>query len=283
MESTGPRQALRALTPELTEAGVGAVINAWINECGGALLLEIERELQEQAKGLAIQTDPESHHATSRIFQEAGMTELEHLMWRETRMRTACQVEYISMVTTMNSTFVADGDEMTAGVRPYKVPSVTRKQLEAAVAKEYVKNKAKYVQTKEPHAEEKTTTEEAESDAGQTGDETTASRALTHGDLEDEELEAKQVVERQLVIKMSSSNDEDQEEEKVKLLGNLRQAAYRVLKDKEQGRLDPPVRVSKTGNGYWWNIAIAIKGPGGREGGNKYKFIRQGAPEQESL
>lgn len=278
MESTGPGQALSTTTPKLSETEVDAVMQAWVNECGGALLQEIDWELQQQAKGLIIQTNPELLNETSRIFQEAEMTELEHLAWRETRMRTACLVEYIKIFTTMNPSILAEDDELTIS-RPFQIPSITRKQLEAAVAKEYIRHRGEFAQAEVPHTEEKAKTEGTECSAGPTSSKPTTAPALTYEDLEDDELEAEQIVERYLHIKMSRSSEHDKYEQKETLLKNLSQAAHRASKKEESGRLDPPIRVSKTINGAWFNIAIVKKGPGGRKGRNKYKLIRQDVPE----
>jgi hypothetical protein len=211
------------------------------------------------------------------------MTELEHITWRETRMRTACQVEYMRIFTAMNPSFIAEGDGLTASGRPYKTPSISRKQLETAVAKEYVRNRTEYVQVSELPTDEETKKGQTTSNENQAKDRTTASPALSYDDLEDEELEAKLVVERHLEIRMSGSEDSDKELQKETLLADLRQAAWRALKDNKPGRVDPPIRVSKTTNGYWWNVAAVTKGPGGRNGGNKYRLIKRNDSDQEGL
>ena len=231
----------------------------------------IEEEIKQQDKGHIIETDPDLFEATRIIFEKAGLSELDHLMWRERQMRTACRVEYMRIFEAMNPGFIPEDGEPESRSRPYKIPSTSRKQLEVAAADEFARHRTTYILANSSPNKDANTTE---AESGQTEDQRTDAASITHDDLEKEELTDEEVVDRYLSATMSRSSTNDKERQKYTLVSNLRQAAYRALKKIKAGTVNPPARVSLTQAGNWWNVAVVKKGTGGANGGNKYRFIR---------
>ena len=128
-------ETLEAALPGLSEVERAAIAQGWVNECGGSLYYEIAQEIEELSKGNKVETDPELFEKTRRIFQEAGKSDLEHLMWREKDTRIACLVELMKICREVNPGFEPD-DEVyipIPGGRPNKELTITRSQLESSV------------------------------------------------------------------------------------------------------------------------------------------------------
>lgn len=280
MDVPGLRETIKKGLPELNDEEIAAVCRSWINECGGPLPMLIEEEIKQQEKGITIETDPDLFEATSNVFKKGGLPELEHLMWRESQMRTACKVEYMRIFAAINPGFTTEGEEQTTRSSPFKIPSVSRKQLETAAADEFVRNRTSYtlatvsfIRDADTTPPDKTQEEEQKTDLP---------AALTYDDLEEEDLDAGQVVDRLLNVTMHGSSTSDKEDQRPTLISNLRQAATRALKKTEAGTVSPPVRVCQTSAGDWWNVAVVRKGRGGRNGGNKYRFIKSRSSKQDA-
>lgn len=269
-------ETLEAALPGISEVERAAIAQGWINECGGALYYEIAQEVEELSKGNNVDTDPELFEKTRRIFQEAGKSDLEHLMWREKDMRIACLVESMKIIRATNPDYERyDMDDMPIPrARPNKGTTISRSQLEAAVARDYVAHGTVYIDVLE---------QKEQNDAGhQPKDTRNASQnqakrrknnlpRITYNDLVGEELTAKEV------INWIRGVQPEIDEEKVDPMKRLSDYACRASRGQPKGQLTEPLRLQKGKDSRWSQIALIYKGDSGPGGGNKYKLVRSDA------
>lgn len=266
-------KTLEAGLPGFSEAEREAIAKAWINECGGSLYYEIAQEIEELSKGNKVETDPELFEKTRRVFQEAGKSDLEHLMWREKEMRTACLVEEMRIFREINPDYERydENDMLIPRARPNKEPTISRSQLETAVAKDYVAHGTEYIDVLEQT--EQNNARPQPQDACKASQNQAKSRKnnlppITYDDLVGEELTTKEVIdwlksEKPHIYKELSDP-----------IQRLRDCARRASSGKPKGQMTEPIRLQTRKGSTWSDIALIHKGKSGPGGGNIYKKVR---------
>ena len=269
-------KTLEAGLPGFSEAEREAIAKAWINECGGSLYYEIAQEIEELSKGNKVETDPELFEKTRRVFQEAGKSDLEHLMWREKEMRTACLVEEMRIFREINPDHERydENDMLIPRARPNKEPTISRSQLETAVAKDYVAHGTEYIDVLEQT--EQNNARPQPQDACKASQNQAKSRKnnlppITYDDLVGEELTAKEV------ISWIRGVQPEIDKEDVDPMKRLSDYACRASRGQPKGQLTEPLRLQKGKDSRWSQIALIHKGDSGPGGGNKYKLVRSDA------
>ena len=267
---------LEAALPGLREVERAAIAQGWVNECGGSLYYEIAQELEELSKGNRVETDTELFEKTRQIFQGAGKSDLEHLKWREKEMRIACLVELMKIFHEVNPGFEPDDEHYTTipGRKPNKDLTITRSQIESAVARDYVEHGTEYINVLEKP--EQNNAQPQPQNARNTSQSQEKSRKnnlprITYDDLVGEELTAKEVIRW---IRWAQPEIEGEEVDPMKRLSDY---ACRASRGQPKGHLNEPLRLQKGKGSRWSQIALIHKGDSGPGGGNKYKLVRSDA------
>jgi len=271
-------ETLEAALPGISEVERAAISQGWINECGGALYYEIAQELEELSKGNKVETDPELFEKTRRIFQEAGKSDLQHLMWREKDMRIACLVELMKIFRAVKPGFEPDDEDyipIPVG-RPNKELTITRSQLESAVARDYVEHGTEYINILEKPELNNGQPQPQPQNARNTSQCQEKSRKnnlprITYEDLVGEELTAKEV------ISWVRGVQPEIDKEDMDPMKRLSDYACRASRGQPKGHLNEPLRLQKGKDSRWSQIALIYKGDSGPGGGNKYKLVRSDA------
>ena len=283
-------ETLEAALPGLSEVERAAIAQGWVNECGGSRYYEIAQEIEELSKGNKVETDPELFEKTRRIFQEAGKSDLEHLMWREKDTRIACLVELMKICREVNPGFEPDDEDYIPipRERPNKELTITRSQLESAVARDYVEHGTEYINILEkpelnngqpqpqPEPEPQPEPQPQPQNARNTSQCQEKSRKnnlprITYSDLVGEELTAKEV------INWIRGVQPEIDKEDMDPMKRLSDYACRASRGQPKGQLTEPLRLQKGKDSRWSQIALIHKGNSGPGGGNKYKLVRSDA------
>ena len=128
--------------------------NPWANQLGGILVAQYIYELDRRPE---TPTKPEPEHLfqkTKGIFLNGGLDELEHLLFRETKLRKLCLQKAWEMTRKLNPShprFQPEPDPDTENYDwrepPLIEPQISRERLEEEVASWYVRTIAKETYT----------------------------------------------------------------------------------------------------------------------------------------
>ena len=191
-------------------------------------------------------------------------------------MRTACLVEYMRIFREINPDYERyDENEMPIPIEgPNKELTISRSQLEAAVAKDYVAHGTEYIYVLEQT--EQTDARPPRQDARKASQNQAKIRKnnlprITYDDLVGEELTAKEV------ISWIRGVQPEIDKEDVDPMKRLSDYACRASRGQPKGRLNEPLRLQKGKDSRWAQIALIYKGDSGPGGGNKYKLVRSDA------
>jgi hypothetical protein len=302
----------------MDELAFEQVIRSFANECGGRLLLSIQTEKRALAAGESVHEPPERFGVTKQIFIDAGKSETEHQLWRQSELRPLCERFLLYLINKSNPHFFLPDEELELKPKkPIKEPEITREQLETDVAQWYLReerlNGFEYPESDHDelkgihpksvgyHAwqhssyrnREKTEAKEEVEGVcpNQQQQPLPAERKrkgnlekISASDLEEKLMTANGVVKWLKATKpqefaaKKSGDPEISEEDMSKALSD---AASRASKGRPEGViLDPPIRISKA-NGRWYGVAIFYKGETGLGKGNQYKLIKNKANTEE--
>lgn len=274
-----------------------AVARAWANECGGILAMQLHKEREAISQGHQPPFNQERFEATARLFEEAGLSSEEHLIYRSTTLLSHCESTLWKLISACNPHW--DHDDEERGNKEHQKtqfvqPHIDRTQLEIEATKIYLRNLRDKHQHRTAEQSREKAPERIDADSRQavaSAAETANPkkrrkgnlREITADDIAKAGLSDKDVV-RLLFTKYPEKAEKKEMEDWIL---DLQNAAHRASKNGDKGELESPLRIHKRLDGTWHWVALTRKGAPGRqkEGGahkgNRYGIINSSANQLE--
>jgi len=250
------------------------VINAFADDCGGPVALQLARLMQAPTSGSNSVLFEKLSTATKDLFIQNGKTAAEHLLWLSTKMPSACNTLYWQLFSALNPKHNYDFEDGVAfNDAQTRIPNVTEEQLAIIAAEDFLSPEES--SRLEPN---NTGKDQAKKDPTKTRSEATAiaEKPRKHNRLEvhPEQLHGQDLTRNQVVDWYMNKYQKPKVSKSIELhLESLTKAAERATKGLRPGLLQTPVRASTRGT--WEHVAVVYKGPGGPNGGHLYRLIKE--------
>lgn len=274
-----------------------AAARAWANECGGILAMQLHKEREGISQGHQAPFNQERFEATAHLFEEAGRSTEEHLIYRSTTLLSQCESTLWKLISACNPDWNRDDEERGTNEYPETQlvqPNIDRTQLEIEATKVYLRNlrdKPQHYKAEQSHEEalEKINLN-SDHEATSAAEKATPQkrrkgnlREISTDDLVKTGMSDKDVVGILFTEYPERAGNKEREE----WILDLQNAAHRASKNGAKGELESPLRIHKRLEGTWHWVALTHKGAPGRqkEGcahkGNRYGIINSSANQLE--
>lgn len=270
-----------------------AVARAWANECGGILAMQLHKEREAISQGHQAPFNRERFEATARLFEEAGLSAEEHLIYRSTTLLSRCESTLWNLISACNPHWSRDDEEKEAKEHQktlFVQPNIDRTQLEIVATKAYLRNlrsKPQHCKVEESHKEAREQINfDSDQEAANAREQATPQkrrkgnlREISADDIVKAGMSAKDIVSTLFQEYPERAGKKEREE----WILDLQNAAHRASKNESKGELASPLRIHKRLDGTWHWVALTHKGAPGRHRkgiahkGNQYGIINRNA------
>jgi len=251
------------------------VINAFADDCGGPVALQLARLMQAPTSGSNSVLFEKLSTATKDLFIQNGKTAAEHLLWLSTKMPSACNTLYWQLFSALNPKHNYDLEDGVAfNDAQTRIPNVTEEQLAIIAAQDFLSHKESPQQ--EPTCNINHQLDENEAGPSSPTPSPSQNRKGNLPEIHEKQLHGKPLTPTEVVKQFLKTNKMMPDENLIQThLDSLSKATGRAAKSTPIGPLKQPKRISKSKSGNWSNIALIHKGPGGPNGGHLYRLIKE--------
>lgn len=272
----------------------------WANQLGGLLVAQYTHELYRSAE-TRVKPDPDHlFQRTKEIFLNGGLDELEHLQFRETKLKKLCLDKLWEMTRERNPShprFQPEPDPDTENYDwsepPLIEPQISRELLEAEIASWYVRGRLKtHKKGTEPLHKSKTELNnspasprhEGKADASRSQSPAHRSNPITtntlrrehwrliqESDLEGPELDTEQICKE---IHTALRDKGTTHETTQSIRESLSQAQQKASRAHKNAKIALPLRLRKSSSLLFDRYALTKIGTAGRGNSSKYRRIQ---------
>lgn len=287
---------------DLSQAGIGEAparewVREWVNECGGILAVQLHQEREAISQGRQPPFNRERFVATARLFEEAGLSAEEHLIYRSTTLPSRCESTLWKLNSARDPHWHLDDEESETEEwqkNRFIPPDIDRAQLEIEVTKDYLRNlRDKPQRCKAEQSQEEVPEKiniDSDQKAANTAEKATPEkkrkgnlREICTADITRTGMSDKDVVN----FFFTNHPERAGKKEKEDWILDLQKAAHRASKSEDEGELESPLRIHKRPDSTWHWVALTHKGTPGRHKkgdghkGNQYGIINKSANQLE--